>query len=249
MGVSSPGAGQGGFRLALEAGLFRDQDLDIDLVFFASGVETVQTLLSGQLAVALVAGPAIVNAGLAGADLVWIAGLLNSVAYILVTSPEIATPADLRGKRLGVNRLGSSAELAARFTLGRLGLDPKSDVALLQVGNQSARLAALTAGSIQATLLEPPATAVIRKLGFRELADVARLGFRFPHEAVVTSRRMIRDRPDVLRRLVTGLVRGTHAFKTRRDEGIQVLRRHLKVDDPEALAEAYDYFSAAIIER
>jgi NitT/TauT family transport system substrate-binding protein len=225
--------------MAYEGRFFEREGLDVELLFLGSGTEAAQALVSGRLAASLVGGPAPVFATLAGGDLVWIAGLVNSLPYVLVVSPEVTAPADLKGKRLAVNRLGSTAELAARFALARLGLDPRTDVTLLPMGEQAARLAALEARSIQATLLEPPATVMARKLGFRELASLATMGLRFPHEALTTSRRFVRERPETARKLLAGLVLGTHAFKTQRDEGIRVLRKYLKLEDPEGLAEAY----------
>jgi NitT/TauT family transport system substrate-binding protein len=247
LGVSAVGAGQGGLFMAVEGRFFERQGLDVELLFVGSGTEATQALLSGRLAASLVGGPSPVNATLAGGELVWVAGLVNVLPYVLVVSPEVTTPAELKGKQLGVNRLGSAAELAARFMLARLGLNPQTDVTLLQAGEQAARLAALQARSIQATLLEPPGTVVARRLGFRELASLAPMKLYFPHEALATSRRFVREQPETLRKLVTGLVLGTHAFKTRRDEGIQALRKYLKVDDPEALAETYA-MSAGLIE-
>jgi NitT/TauT family transport system substrate-binding protein len=239
LGVAAVGAGQGGLFMAVEGGYFERQGLDVELLFVGSGVEATQALLGGRLTASLIGGPAPVNATLAGGDLVWIAGLVNILPYVLVVRPEVTTPADLKGKQLGVNRLGSSAELAARLAVARLGLNPETDVTLLQMGEQASRLAALQARSIQATLLEPPGTVVARRLGFRELASLATMNLPFPHEALATSRRVVRERPDMLRKLVTGLVLGTHAFKARRDEGTEVLRKYLKLDDPEALAETY----------
>jgi NitT/TauT family transport system substrate-binding protein len=232
LGVSAVGAGQSGLFMAVEGRFFERQGLDVELLFIGSGTEATQAVLSGRLVASLVGGPSPVNATLAGGELVWIAGLVNVLPYVLMVSPEVTTPADLKGKQLGVNRLGTSAELAARYALTRLGLNPQADVTVLQIGEQAARLAALQARSIQATLLEPPGTVVARRLGFRELANLAAMKLYFPHEALTTSRRVVRERPDTLRKLVTGLVLGAHAFKTRRDEGIQILRKYLKLDSP-----------------
>ena len=239
VGVSAVGSGDAGFLMAYEGGFFEREGLDVELVFLGNGTEATQALVSGRLAACLVAGPAPVFASLAGGELVWIAGLVNSLPYVLVVSPDVTAPADLKGKRLAVNRLGSTAELAARLALARLGLDPRTDVTLLPMGEQVTRLAALQAGSVQATLLEPPATVIARRLGFRELVSLAKLSLRFPHEALTTSRRFLRERPDTARRLVTGLVVGTHAFKTQREEGMRVLRKYLRMDDPQGLVEAY----------
>lgn len=236
--------GQAGLFTAKEAGFFAAQGLDVDLVFFASGTEGVQALVSGTLSVCSGAGgPPLVNAVLAGAPLVWVGELLGTMPYTLVVSSDIAAPADLKGKRLGINRFGATPDFAIRFALRRLGLDPARDVSILQIGGQSERLAALKAGAIDGTVMSPPSTVLARKLGFRELTSMAGLGLKYPFEAIAVTKAFARERPDTVRRLLTALVLGTHRFKTDRDEGIRALRKYLKTDDMEALGEAYAFYA------
>ncbi len=249
LGVAATDVSKAGVFLAKETGLFEQQGLDVDFVFFDNSIEALQTMVRGRLSVALASGTGVVNAVAGGVELAWIAGLVDTVPYVLVVSPDITQAADLKGKRFGINRFGTADEFAARFTVGRLGLDPRADVTFVQIGQQATRLAALKAQTIQAALFAPPGTVIARKLGFRELTSVASLGLRYPFEALVSTRQFIRERPDVLRRLLTGIVMGNRAFKTRRDDGIAVIRKYLKIDDGEALAEAYAVFAPLIQDK
>jgi NitT/TauT family transport system substrate-binding protein len=249
VGAAAPSGGQCALMLARDLGLFKTQDLDVDLVFFDSGTESMQALVGGRVPIHVGGASAVVNAALAGADAVLIAGFVNAFAYSLVVVPEIATPADLKGKALGVNRFGSSHDFATRLLLTRFGLRPDRDVTLLQLGASSARLAAMQARSIHGALLEPGSLAVARRLGFTELADVARLGVRYPLEAVAVPRASARAHPETLRRFLRGLLLGIHAFRTRPDDARWCIRTYLKVEDPEVLGAVYAAYSPLVEPR
>jgi len=243
VGASAPSPGQCALMMARDSGLFRAQDLDVDLVFFDSGTEALRALVGGRTPIVAVGASALVNAALAGADAVLIAGFVNRLTYSLVVTPEIATPADLKGKVIGVNRFGSSNDFSARLALTRLGLRPDRDVTILQLGSSSARLAGLQARSIQGAVLEPSSLTVSRRLGFSELIDFSRLDIHYPLEAVAVMRAVARERPETVRRFLRGLLVGIHAFRTRPDEARQCIRTYLKVEDPEVLATVHGYYS------
>jgi NitT/TauT family transport system substrate-binding protein len=249
VGSAAPSAGQCALMMARDLGFFNTQDLDVDLVFFDSGTESMQALVSGRVPINVGGASAVVNAALAGADVVLIAGFVNGFAYSLVVVPEIKTPADLKGKALGVNRFGSSQDFATRLVLTRLGLQPDRDVTLLQLGASSARVAAMRARSIQGAVLEPASLAVARRLGFTELADVARLGVRYPLEAVAVPRAFARSHPETLRRFFRGLLLGIHAFRTRPDDARQCIRTYLKVEDPDVMATVYASYAPLVEPR
>jgi len=249
VGSAAPSPGQCALMMARDLGLFRAQGLDVDLVFFDSGTEGLQGLVGGRVPIVAVGGSAVVNAGLAGADVVLVAGFVNRLAYALVVAPEIATPADLKGKAIGVNRFGSSNDFGGRLALTRLGLRPDRDVTVLQLGSPAARLAALQARTIQGAALEPAALVVARRLGFRELLDFSRLDVQYPVEAVAVSRAFVNERPETVRRFLRGLLAGIHAFRTRPDDARQSIRTYLKVEDPEILTAVYDYYSRIIEPR
>ncbi len=249
IGVSAIAPSQAALLVAKEAGFYKDQGLEVDFVFFTNAAVAMQALLTGHLSVLSLGGAPLINAVLAGADITAIAELAGTLAYVLVVAPEITTPADLKGKRLGVNRYGSSPDFALRFALVKLGLDPRRDVTILQIGDQPLRLAALQARSIDGTVIDPPGNIAARRLGFRELTDMPGLGLRYPSSLVAVSKGMIQKRPDTLRRLLTAVVLGTHAFKTRRGETIQVLGKYFKNSDGEALAETHAVYSKLLHEK
>ncbi len=246
IGIAAVSPGQIGMFVAKEAGFFRQQGLDVELVYIRSGTEAVQAVVAGQLPISTAAGPAVINAALAGADIAWVAGLLDTLPYVLIVKPDIDTPTALRGRRLGVNRFGASADFAARFALVRLGLDPRRDLMLVQVGDRAARLAALQAGSIDGMVTDLPFTLPARRLGFRELSNLSQLGLRYPAEGVAVSRALIRAEPDLVRRVLTAVVLGIHRFKTHHDEGITALGRFLRLDNAEDLAETYAAYAPLV---
>ena len=129
-------------------------------------------LLSGEVPITVVGGPAVVSSNIVGSDLVMIAGIVNTFAFQIVTVKGITTYQQLKGKRLGVNRFGASPDVAARFALKHMGIDPK-EVTLLQLGEQSTRLQAMMAGQLEAAVFLPPTTTIALKQGMNVLLDLA----------------------------------------------------------------------------
>lgn len=147
-----------------EAGIFRKHGLDVELLFIPGGPTAAAALLSGEVPITVVGGPAVVSSNLAGSDLVMIGGIVNTFAFQIVTVKSITSYQQLRGKRLGVNRFGASPDVAARFALKHMGIDPK-DLTILQLSEQSTRLTAMMAGQLEAAVFLPPITTMAQKQG------------------------------------------------------------------------------------
>src|SRR5437870_10192536 len=142
--------------LAEDQGFFRKHGLDVTSVFTGSGSVTSQALLAGEAKVASTSVGPTAGAVSAGADLVIVAGTIHILPYQFWVLPQVRQPADLKGKRVGISTFGSGSHLAAEVALQSLGLDPVRDkVAIIQVGTQPDRVAALVTGRIEATPLEP----------------------------------------------------------------------------------------------
>ena len=108
------------WMIAKDAGLFRKYELDVDLVFMGSSSLIVQSMLSGSVPVAGVAGPAVISSVVSGGDVVTVANLAP-LTIALMVKPTIEKPEDLRGKKIGVPRLGAVAHFAIRMILDRHG--------------------------------------------------------------------------------------------------------------------------------
>jgi ABC-type nitrate/sulfonate/bicarbonate transport system substrate-binding protein len=223
-----------------ERGFFRKYGLDVQLVFIESGSTTVQSLVSGDVALAQMAGAGAIQSRLRGSDVVIIAGVINTLTFKFYVDRNIKQPEDLKGKTIAVTRYGSSTDFAARYALERYGLLPEKDVTILQAGNMPAMIASLESGKIQGAMLSSPFTLTAKKLGFPVLADLQMLGLEYQHTGLATTRALIKSRPDLVRNVMKAYVEGIHYYKTQRADSLAILAKYLKTSDTEVLTEVYE---------
>ena len=240
VGYSAIAAGQLPAWMAKESGIFRNSGLDVQLVYFRAGTTVVMALLSKETPISQVAGPAIVSASLRGADTVMIAGGAVIADWWLVTQPDIKTAEQLKGGSVAITIFGGLSDSLARIALQRLGLTPVKDVAILPIGGNPERLSALQTGKVQAAMLPPPDNFMAQKRGFYNLVSV-----RLPYQSagVATTRRFIKESPDVVRRYVKSQIEAIHRIKTDREAAIRVLAKYHALEDKEILERAYDDLS------
>jgi NitT/TauT family transport system substrate-binding protein len=225
---------------AYEGGFFRKNGLDAQLIFVESGSRMVQTLISGDVVAAQVAGAPVIQSNLQGSGVVIIAGLLNTMDYKFVVSRDITRPDQLKGKTVAVSRVGSSSDFATRYALEKYGLIPDKDVAILQIGSQPARFSALETGKIHGVMIAIPLTSKAAKMGLNTLADLQMLGLEYQHTSLAVSQNLIKTQPDLVRNVLKSFVEGIHYAKTHRKEAIAILAKYLRTDDSDALQEAYE---------
>ena len=228
---------------AQEAGLFERHGLAADLVYVDS-TPAVQALTAGAAPLATMSGGLAVGPYLNGLDLVMLAGWVNLNSYQLITRPEIRRVEDLRGKVIGIGRFGAAADWGLRLILRKLGINENKDVQIIQAGGggPATRLGAMEAKKLDATVLDSPQTVQARRLGFRVLADGAELGIPFLQGGLVTRRAYIRTNEDTVRRTVRVIVEAIHYAKTNREAALKVMQKYLRVQDREALEDAYESF-------
>jgi NitT/TauT family transport system substrate-binding protein len=228
---------------AKEARLFDKHGLDVAPVLIPSSVRTLQAILAGESAIAESAGPAVVSARLAGADVVAIAGSVNILTYYFVTVPTIKRAEDLKGK-IGANQSpGTIADFALRVSLRKLGLDPAKDISLRSIGVLYDRIAAMQKGIVQFTVLTEAEKPIVDKLGFPVLLDLISLKIPFPQRGIYTTGKYIREQPDTVRRYMRAYVEAIYYFKTRKEETIQILRKYSHVEDRTVLEHTQSWFT------
>jgi ABC-type nitrate/sulfonate/bicarbonate transport system substrate-binding protein/LysM repeat protein len=233
--------------IAYEQGFFRKYGLDVQLIFVEGGSLAVQTLVSGDVTAAAVAGASVVQSNLQNSGLVMIAGFQNTMDYQLIVSKEITRPDQLKGKTLAVSRFGSSSDFATRYAIDRYGLSPEKDVTIVQIGTQPARFAALETGKIHGAMVSIPLTAKARKMGLNALADLQMLGLEYQHTGLAVSQSLIRSKPELVRNITKSFVDAIYYLKTHRKESLAVLQKYLKTDDIEALEETYEAIGMTLI--
>lgn len=232
-----------------EARLFEKHGLDVELIYIAGSSRVVQAMLARDVPVSEIAIPAVIQANLAGADLVMLAGPNHKPGQKLMVKPEIKRHEDLRGKRIGITRFGTSDDFLLRYVLGQWGFQPDRDVALVQMGGSQETLAAIAARGLDGGMLSSPLHLQARKLGYRLLADLSAIGIDYQGAGVVTTKSYLRESPDTTRRYLRAYVEGLHRFKSDKNLALKVIGKYSRITDAEALEETYQHYAVKVMPR
>ena len=224
--------------VAGEARLFQKNGIDAEVLYLESAL--VRTaLLTGDIAMGGMSGTTMAAPRLQGGDPILIASFSNSLQYRLVVRPDIRTVADLKGKRVGVAGFGLGAHRGAQIMLAKLGLNPDTDVTMLQIGGDPTRLAALLSGTIDASVFNPPLHKRATEAGMRVLANIEDMGFSVQASALVTTDRFTKKNYDLTRRAVRSIIESIHLIKTNPEITKRSIRKYLRFKDDRDTEEAY----------
>jgi ABC-type nitrate/sulfonate/bicarbonate transport system substrate-binding protein len=238
IGYSSLGGTYAFISLLQEQRLLEKDNIRPSFVYIG-GPQISQALIAGDIRMAIVAGASPIRAAAHGAEMRFVGGVTDKENITVVTDPKIAKPADLKGTRMAIDRLGDYSDFRARKVLENFGLEPQKEVVLLQIGGQTSRFAALRSGQVQSTFVAPPLTLVARKAGFRPLIDLADLGFPSTSASLVVMRSTAERNERELYAVVRAITAALRAFKTNKESAVRALSRFMKVNDPEALEETW----------
>ena len=231
--------------IAKEAGIFQRHGLDVELVYIAAGSRAVQTLVGGSIDIAAIGGPAGVDAKLAGADTIYVAIPVNRVLVFTVAAPQIQRIEDMRGKSIGVTRIGTVTDFFTRLYLRQNGLVPDRDVMIRQAGGLPEIVAALKAGQIEGGTFGFPAVLHARAAGFRVLVDYNASGFRYPLSTVIVTQKLLRTQESAVRRFLEAHIEAVHRFKTDPNFAMKVIGKYTQTTDRSMLEETQRVYASA----
>ena len=172
--------------IARDAGLFEKNGLRTEVAYIRSGSTMAQTLVSGEIQMSQMGGPAMLAAGVAGMDVTFVAVALNTTPIVIMGT--VSKMEDLKGKSIGVTRYGSNTDISARFAIRKAGLQPEKDIALIQLEDYAGIMGGIASGRIAAGALADPFTDAAKKLGYKEIADLAAMGLEFPFVGIVAKK-------------------------------------------------------------
>lgn len=228
MGLSSVSALHSAVWIAEQKGLFRKHGIDVEVIVTGQGGTAVSALLAGDIQTASSAGDALVNAALHGGDTVMIAGVINKGLQRIMVRPETRTPADLKGKKVGVTRIGAVSHFVLLMMLKRWNMGP-TDVQVVQVGSSPNMLAALDKGGIDGAVLTIPSMFVAEDRGYKVLIDLADTDIYYLHTMIASTRSYIKSNRDKVIRYLKGFLEGIAYFKQNRKEGLEVVKKKLRI--------------------
>ncbi len=236
------GSGQSGFWMGYEGGYFREQGLDVELTNITSTSPVIQAMLANEVQLGGIDAGASIQATLSGADVALLIAGSNHSVFSIISQPEIQEPAQLRGKVMGITRIGSATHSAGLLALDMWGLEADRDVAFRQLSQVPAILAALEAHQVDAGVLSLPSTSLARRAGYHELINLATQGPEYPSIVVSGLRSWVNGNEEAMRRFTRGFVQGVHRGRTDKAWAEDVYRKYVEVDDPQILDEMYAEF-------
>ena len=227
--------------IAEEAGLFKKYDLDFQLVFISSASLVTAAMLSGDGEVAITGGESTIRTYAQGVtDFVFIASAKNTLTHSILGKPEIKSPEALKGKKLGLTRLGSNSHYFVIQALRKHGMEP-TDVNIIQTGGQVENLAALLSGNVDAaTMTGPSGGSRAAAQGFRYVVYGPDLRIPFAAATLVTRRSVMRARPPVIEKFVRVMAEAVKLMFTDKELTYKVLGKQLRINDRKLLDAAYD---------
>jgi len=232
---------QSGMFMAKQEGLFKKNGLDVELIHIPSSSRAIQAILAGEIAISFMDGSNAAQANLKGANLALVAGATNRMVFSLMAKPEIKSAGDLKGKKIGITRIGSSTHTSALYALGQAGLKP-ADYQILPLVEVPNIFTALAAGQIDAGVVSPPTNSRARKAGFKELVNLAKEGPDYVSVAVGTSRSYLAANEDIVRRVVRSYAEGVYLFKTNKAAALKMIQNQLRVADADIQEDTHNQF-------
>jgi len=215
---------------------FKQEGIEAEIIRMNPNVATM-ALVSGDIDYSTLIG-SVIGANLKGAKLKMIACSQDRTPLSLVGKAAIRSVKELKGKTIGVGSYGSTPDIIARMVVKHYGVDPETEIKMLALGSDSARLTALKEGVVDAIIVAPPVDFEGKKMGFNILSRAGDI-LRFPYNGLGTSVEKITERPDGVKRVIRAIVRANGFIRRNREGAIQVLVNWTKTK-PEFAEAAYD---------
>jgi NitT/TauT family transport system substrate-binding protein len=229
MGLSSVSALHSAVWVAEQKGLFRKHGIEAEVIVTGQGAATgISALLANDIQVVASAGDALVASTLQGADTVMIAGVVNKGLQRIMARSEIKTTAELKGKKIGVTRIGAVSHSVLLMMLPRWKMSV-NDVQVMQLGSSPNMLAALDRGGIDAAVLTIPSMFVAEDRGYRVLADMGDTDIYYLHTMIATTRNYVKSNRDRVTRFLKGYLEGLAFVKQNKKESIDIVRKKLQL--------------------
>ena len=227
--------------IAKEAGLFKKHGLDVRLVFIASGPVGTTSLIAGETDVGVIGGFAPLRAIAGGAKELTIIGQSKTLMVgSIVGRNDIASVRELKGKRLGIDRIGSNPDMYTIAALARFQMDPLRDLQYIQMGTTSQGIAGLKAGAVDAFTTTPPYDLIALRLGYKTILDITALKIPFAATVLLSTRNAVARKPADLAKFTRAYADAIHYFLTNPAGTAKIVAQYTKVEDREVIAHAVE---------
>ncbi len=226
--------------VAKEARIYEKNGIDVDPVFIGASSALFQSMLSGAADMAGSGGPSIISNVLQGGDIIHVTAMVPRFTQSVMVKPEIKKPEDMKGKKIGVSRLGTVTHFALQTALDGYGV---KNVTILQMGGQPEAVAGLVRGSVDGAVISPPYNFQLKKQGYNELVspnDLQKLT-EFITNGIVARRSVVEKDKDSLIRLIKSTAEAIKLITTDREFTKKVITKWMPLKDADLLEQAYRF--------
>ena len=251
MGLSSVSGLHAATWVAEEKGFYRKHGIDVEIIVTGQGgTAGIAALLANDIQMVSSAGDLLAAAALRGGDTVMVAAVVNKGLQRILTVPEIKTPADLIGKRVGVTRIGAVSHVVLQMMLQRWKMNP-NDVQVIQVGSSPNMLVSLDKKGIEAAVLTIPSMFVAEDRGYRVLIDMADTDIFYLHTMIGTTRSYIKNSREKVAGFLKGYLEGIAHVKQNKKESLEIVKKKLRIgaEQERNLERSMDLLSAKYYEQ
>lgn len=234
---------------ALDNGLFEKYGMKFENIFIRGSGPNLAALSGDEVQFTYCAADATIPGLAAGIEAKIIASPLVKLPYVLVTRKDVKRAEDLKGKALGIARAGDLSDRLSRAVVRKLGLPPDAVTIRPIGGSQGERYQAMAAGIVHGVIITPPLDVRAKNEGYNVLYRLIDLNLPFVYSSLHTSSRMLRERPEIVQRMVAAFAEIVHFVDKNPDKAKASVSKAMRTKDPEALQSAYDVYAREILDR
>ncbi|MCE3241110.1 MAG: NMT1/THI5-like protein [Deltaproteobacteria bacterium] len=227
IGISAASLGFLPTVLAEKKGFYSKHGINSEHVLVPCAIAT-NALLSDDLDYAVCTGPGIAGA-IKGLPIKLVMTTQDKLGYLLLVKPEVQKLTDLRGKTIGISTFGSQLYLTSVTLFRQAGMEPGKDVNLLPGGDNTARLAAMDAGKIDAAFVSSPADIFGAKRGYKVLLWT-RDHVPLTQNAVVVTDKRLKQSPEQVKRTIKGTIEALQFIRDHHEESVVIASKWLKLN-------------------
>src|SRR5262245_30190614 len=224
-------------------GFFKDEGLDVLLVLFNAGATNLQALIGGDVHIMGSAFVETLGGRAAGVDVKNFWGVSNIMPFQLYSQPDFKSMKQANGKRFAISRFWSLTDFLTRASLRHFGTDPK-DVTILQIGSTPARLAALSAKGVDASLVWFPVTEIAKAQGYNRLLDLKEVFPEWPYETFAARESYLNKERDQVTKFLRAYQKGVKYTHDNKDDAVRIMTKYVKLDPAYAPA-GYDEYRSS----
>jgi NitT/TauT family transport system substrate-binding protein len=230
--------------VAKEMGFFAEQNIDVELITFEGGVQTLRGSVAGGLDITGTSSDPAIVAAARGAGTKVLGTYSHKLSQSMLVQGDIKTCKDLKGRKVGIQEVGAFNEVLSRAVLATCGLTPK-DVQYVPVTTKG-RVAALLTGQVDTGILHVD-QAIIAKKKKPELNILVNLWEPLPkwlYAVYIAPEKQIKENRQLYIDLMSALIKANRFLYNNKPRAVEIAGKYTK-QDPDAIAQTYDILASA----